>query len=236
MLPLRKRTRRLPWRSVAQEQCLGRPLLVRSIDQDLVPRIGVDGCWLAELQHDTIWVDFSASDALAHFGSLFERASESRFARRACGLNGLRGARTAGTVLAGDNFFAFAAQRLSLGPLAVKRFKHRTIGSATRAGSAQLRILCYEGLGHARRLQRLAWLSPGSPGMASWGALFKAPRSEKASKSKKKRRLILARGALLFSFGARDQTFADCLGFAGRNVAEDRCHDVVDTVVLEIEQ
>src|SRR5262249_21605946 len=35
----RKRTRRLPWRSVFQPQCLGRPLLVRSMN--LVPRVCV---------------------------------------------------------------------------------------------------------------------------------------------------------------------------------------------------
>src|SRR5262245_43140766 len=39
MPPRRKRTRRLPCRSVFHEQNLGSPLLVRSIGQDLVPRV-----------------------------------------------------------------------------------------------------------------------------------------------------------------------------------------------------
>src|SRR5262249_61306322 len=39
----------------------------------------------AELQHDTIWVDFSASDALASLGGLFERAGECWLARLAGG-------------------------------------------------------------------------------------------------------------------------------------------------------
>jgi hypothetical protein len=35
--PLRKRTRRLPCRSLFQQQCLGSPLFVRSIGQYLIP-------------------------------------------------------------------------------------------------------------------------------------------------------------------------------------------------------
>src|SRR5262249_20918740 len=36
---LRNRTRRAPWRSVFHPQCLGRALFVRSIGQDLIPRV-----------------------------------------------------------------------------------------------------------------------------------------------------------------------------------------------------
>src|SRR5215471_2870388 len=50
------------------------------------PRICRPGGFrLAELQYNTVGVDFSALDTLADFGSLSERASESRFARLARG-------------------------------------------------------------------------------------------------------------------------------------------------------
>src|SRR5215471_15711640 len=135
MLPLRNRTRRLPWRSVAHEQCLGRPLLVRSIDQDLVPGIGVDRRRIAELQHDTIWVDLSALDVLASLGGLFERASECRLARLTRGFGGLRGSRN-GTVSARDNFLGLAIQRLGFFPLAPKDLEQRAFGLAHRTGGA----------------------------------------------------------------------------------------------------
>src|SRR5262245_34768908 len=79
----RKRRLRLPCRSDAHEQRLRRQLLFRSIDQDLVRRIGVGAWLLAELQHDTIPVNLSALDALASLGGLFEGASECRLARLA---------------------------------------------------------------------------------------------------------------------------------------------------------
>src|SRR5262249_3685721 len=77
---LRKRTRRLPCRSVFHEHCFGNPLLVCSLGQNLIPWVGVIAFrrhWLADDDDNlAVTIDLDAGDLLARFLDCFHRSRD----------------------------------------------------------------------------------------------------------------------------------------------------------------